>query len=109
MRALAGLLLAPVVFMAGFQTIYSMTPWACYHQQWSAVLHVIPVAMLIGTASGFWIALANWRAAGAAWPDDSAAFGARFLAVLGMMFSAYLFLLSLVQWFPVFLLNPCQR
>jgi hypothetical protein len=111
MRTLAGLLLAPAAFAGGFQAIYSLTPWACYHRQWSALLHVIPALTLIGTGLGFWLAMTNWRAAGAGWPSKGATVQTRdrFLGVLGMIFSAYLSLIVLAQWFPVFLLNPCQR
>jgi hypothetical protein len=111
MRALAGLLLAPAAFAAGFQTMYTMTPWACYHQQWSAVLHLIPVLTLAGTGSGFWLAMIAWRGAGAGWPDESnsAPMRDRFLGLLGMIFSAYLSLIAIAQWIPVLLLNPCQR
>jgi hypothetical protein len=111
MKGLGGLLLAPAVWLTGFQLIYSLTPVACHHPEWSFVLHVIPPLTLLGTASSFWMAWSNWRAAGAEWPDESATVTSRdrFMAVLGMLFSAYLSLLVITQWFPVFLLNPCQR
>ena len=91
--------------------MYVLTPWACYHQQWSAVLHFVPALTLMGTGLGFWLALTDWRAAGAGWPDESntAPTRDRFLGLLGMIFSGYLSLIAIAQWLPVFLLSPCQR
>jgi hypothetical protein len=109
MKALAALLIAPAAFAAGFQAMYAMTPWACYHRQWSAILHVIPVLTLAGIASAFRLAMASWRAAGAGWPGESSSVHARdrFLGLAGMVFSAFLSLIALAQWLPVFLLSPC--
>ena len=105
----AGLLLAPLAFLANLEIGYALVPVACGSgTTWP--LHLVNAASLAIALVGGLIAWRSWNAVGRVWPDGEAGpLGrSRFLGSMGVLLAGFCALVILAQWTAVFLLNPCQ-
>ena len=107
----AGVLVAPLAFLFNLQVNYTLTQEICYAGWRKALLHIMTLFFLLLTTSGGLIAWRNWGRAGRKWPDESEdkRVRNRFLAAVGLMFSALCFLIIVAQWIPQFIFDPCMR
>jgi hypothetical protein len=105
----AGLLVAPVAWAAQQMTLYTMVPWACQTGHFFA-LHAVSAASILLAAIGALVARRNRQRAGREHSDDGRA-GAlarsRFLAVAGLVTSAFFALVIFAQWLAIIVLHPC--
>jgi hypothetical protein len=106
----AALAAGPIAVLAGMEAKYLLVPWSCRTGA-SWMLHVVSVAAIVIAALGMLAASRSWRSAGAEWPRDeaTAAGRVRFLAAMGVLLGAMSILVIAAQWFPDFLISPCQR
>src|SRR5689334_22025072 len=74
--------------------------WACGHSSLPPV-HVIPATFLALTLLGFAMARRDWSAA------NDGGRRTRFLALSGMILSAFSALVVAGMWSPLFLFHPC--
>ncbi len=105
-----GLLLAPTVALINQELIYTADTWACGHGM-GGTIHIVPALCLIVTIGATISAYRNWRAVGGGLEEEAATVSARtrFLALLGILSSAFASLVILAQWAAVFVFNPCAR
>ncbi|BBA32902.1 uncharacterized protein sS8_0937 [Methylocaldum marinum] len=102
----AGLLAGPAAWALHLQTSYSITPF--FHGPGSTLaLYLVTLAALAIAAAGGLIARRNWQRAGAAWPGGEGGVIARsrFMALSGMIISAYFFVIILAQAVPIMILR----
>jgi hypothetical protein len=105
----AGVLVAPLAVMANIQAGYSLAPVVC--EQWpKSMSHLVVASMLVLCIAGGLVAWRNWTVAGREWPEDSEnpVARSRFLAAVGIAFSALCALLILAQWLGPIFLRACQ-
>jgi hypothetical protein len=106
----AGMFLAP--FAWGFQLItnYSLTPTACATgREW--LLHLVSLAAVLAALGGTLIA---WRTktrltSGSTEEGDAREAGRRFLALAGLVLSAFFVLVIVAEELPNWWLSACQR
>lgn len=88
---------------------YALVPYACWHDL-SLLMHAASAATVLLAASGAWVAWGRWKETGV--EDDSALGGplgrSRFMAISGVVLSAFFVFLILGQWIPNLLLSPCD-
>jgi hypothetical protein len=110
MRLWPALLVPPIAFLAVLTAAYALVPWACETQR-HFPLHLVSLACLAITGGGMALAWRDWRAAGVEEPDDSPGQAARdrFIAVLGLMLSCLMMLVTLMLWTTTFIIPPCVR
>jgi hypothetical protein len=104
-----GVLLAPMAVMWNIQAGYALAPVVC--EKWpKSMSHIVVAAMLLLCIAGGLIAHRNWVVAGRGWPEDLAnpVERSRFLAAVGMLFSALCALVILGQWLGPIILRACQ-
>jgi hypothetical protein len=103
-------LLGPAaVWLAQFQTNYTLVPWVCVHgHAW--LLHAVSVGAALLAVLLAWLAWTNWRRAGVMWPEGQAdqATRTRFLAVLGLLSSGFFLLLIIGQGLATAFIDPCR-
>lgn len=109
-RLWAGLLTAPAAFLFSLQANYTLTQKLCPRGP-MLVLHLVTILFLLGAAGGGFLAWRNWQRAGLIWPGEAANkhVRTRFLAALGLAFSALCAFIIIAQLIPQFFFNPCQR
>jgi hypothetical protein len=105
-----GVLVPPLAYLFNHLIAYVMVSWSCATQV-RATQHLVPLVALVITLAAGTLAWRNWNRAGREWPGSGAGVipRSRFLAMLGMLMSAFFSLLILAQWLPVFILPPCSR
>jgi hypothetical protein len=105
-----GLVLGPVLVLAGQQAIYSGTPWVCGHGM-RATLHLVPALTILVLAALAFDAHRNWRSVGGGVEEEHAdiATRTRFTAMLGMAITAFSALVMFAQWLALFMFEPCLR
>jgi hypothetical protein len=90
-----GVLTGPVTWLFDLGLIYLLVRHSCTSRSTVAVFAITLVALAL-TASGALVARTNLERS-------------RFMAIGGMMLSAFFFLVIAAQAIPVFVLNPCER
>jgi hypothetical protein len=105
-----GLVAGPVAALLMQTTAYNAVHWACGHKSMPAV-HVIPVIYVLVGVAALWMSWRDWtsvgrivRAEGGTVPDRT-----RFIALLGVILSAYSLVIMLWMWAPMVIFDPCQR
>ncbi len=93
---------------------YALVPYACWHDL-GITIHLASLATLLLALSAGWVAYGSWKASG----GDPLGSGdeptrasstyarSRFMAVSGLLMSAYFSLVIIGQWIPNFFLSPC--
>jgi hypothetical protein len=103
-----GLGLAPLAWAVNLQVNYIVAALGCTGAWW-LVMHVTTVAALAATAVGAWISWRHWHEAGHGPEHEGTRAGrSRFMALSGLLFSAFFALAILAQWIPTFLIEPCR-
>ena len=106
----AGVLAGPLATLAQLQVNYALVLWACgAGREWA--LHLVALLALLVTVAAGLLSWRNWRRAGAGWKDDGAGVvpRSRFMAVVGVLISAFIALVVVAQWIPIFVYGPCER
>jgi hypothetical protein len=93
---------------------YMLVPYACWHGL-SITIHLASLAFLLLALWAGWTAWGSWQETGGHPRGEggydrtvSATMGrSRFMAVSGVIMSAYFALVILGQWIPNLLLSPC--
>ena len=102
------LLGSAAIWFAAQLITYVVVPWSCSHAT-PLPLHLLTITALIGIILAGVTGYRIWRGEGARWSDDVADRGdrSRFLAELGMGFSALFALLLIGMWIAIMVLGPC--
>jgi len=101
----AGFLGGPIAWTFQLCINYALVTWACHHQQlWP--LHLVNVlCALAAIAAG----LLAWRTKHELIGSDMlASERSRFLGTVGLLSSAFFFLLIIVESIPVMVFDPCR-
>jgi hypothetical protein len=104
----AGLLVPPAAWMLHLLVSYSLQRYIC---RTGAVwlFHLTTAATLLPVIAVGWVAWRAWRDTGA--PRETTGSGvlgrSRFMALSGVALSIAFAVLILVEWIPVYLLDPC--
>lgn len=99
----------PIAWVLGLNLDYALVRIACTEQT-MLPLHLVTLGTLALSLAGGWVAWREWRRAGAEWPGEggSEMSRSRFMAVVGLMASAFFSLVILAQWAAKLFLNPCM-
>ena len=102
-------LVPPALILVDLQLGYMLVPYACRTGD-STPGHVVHLIMLLACLGLAAVAWRSWTEAGRAVPSDdgSQAGRSRFMAVLGILISVSSALVIAAQWWPSFLIHPCQ-
>jgi hypothetical protein len=106
----AGILAGPFAWVLHLQTSYSLTETACAGgRQW--LLHVASLVALLLPIAGALCALRLWRRlpAGSTSHGDDFSSRSRFMALAGIVLSAFFVLVILAQWIPTWILGACAH
>jgi hypothetical protein len=101
---------APLCALYMQLTAYAGVQWACGHRN-PVTVHIIPVIFLLLAVIALWISWRDWSAVGRITRAEGATVSerTRFLALGGLILSAYGVVLILAMWIPMIIYNPCQR
>lgn len=104
-----GVLAAPLAWGAQQLALYTMVPWACQTGHRVALI-LVSVAALVVSTCGALVARRNWGRVGRGEPNDEggARGRSRFLAVAGLVSSAFFFLVVFAQGLATFIVHPCM-
>lgn len=105
-----GVLGPPVLWLAQFQTNYTLVPWVCAHgHRWT--ITAVNLAALVVAALLALLSWRNWKTAGVQWPSRArdTATRTRFLSVLGLMSGALFFLAIVAQSLAPLWIDPCRQ
>jgi hypothetical protein len=104
-----GVFAAPLAWASQQLALYVMVPWACQTGH-RAALVVVTVAALAVAALGALVARRNRARAGRGEPgDEGGARGrSRFLAVAGLVASAFFILVIVAQGLATLIVHPCM-
>ncbi len=106
MRIWFALLGAPILALADQSIAYSMTVWACAHQQVLA-MHGVHALFFAATLGGTVAAWGLWRATSRRKMGDETLKRRHFLAVLATAVGALSALAIAAMWVPNWMLSPC--
>lgn len=104
-----GLLAGPVSMLWMQSAAFSGVPWGCWKQR-TEMLHLIPAAFLVVALAALGIAVRDWRRVGGGSEADGATVAdrTRFIAICGIVASAFSAMVIVGMWIPLFTMNPCQ-
>ena len=106
----AGVLAGPLATLTQLQVNYALVLWACgAGSEWA--LHLVALLALLVTVAAGLLSWRNWRRAGGSWEDEGAGIvpRSRFMAAVGVLISAFIVLVVVAQWIPIFVYGPCER
>jgi hypothetical protein len=106
MRIWFALLAAPILALADQSIAYSMTVWACAHQQ-ALAMHGVHVLFLAVTVAATFAAWGSWRATLRRKSGDETLARRHFLAGLATATGALSALVIAAMWIPNWVLSPC--
>ena len=101
----------PLIYLLSFLTVYNLVPARCQgHSGTMLIAHLVHLVTLILVVLAGVLAWHEWRRLGAERArEEGGALGTdRFMAELGILTSAMFTIVVIAQWFPTFVLNPCQ-
>jgi hypothetical protein len=105
-----GILTGPLAWGLHLQASYALTQVACdTGRQW--LLHLVSLGALLLVAAGGSIAVRLWRRlpAGSASEGEELWTRSRFMALFGMVFSAFFGLVIVAAWIPSWILGACAH
>jgi hypothetical protein len=105
-----GVIAAPVSALLMQLTAYNGVQWACGHKNIAAV-HIVPAIYFALAAVALWISWRDWTKVGRIARAETATIAdrTRFIAVSGIVLSAFSIVLILAMWLPLMIFDPCQR
>ena len=108
------ILAGPIAWAVHLLATYSLTQTACTdHRQW--LLHLVSLAVLPIPVAGGIVAARLWRRLPAgstgsiSHGGDDLRSRSRFMALSGMVMSAFFVLAIVAQWIPAWILGACAR
>jgi hypothetical protein len=89
---------------------YAGVQWSCGHRN-PVTVQVIPVIFLLLAFVALWLSWRDWSAVGRLMRAEGGTISdrTRFIALSGMILSAFSIALILAMWLPMIVFNPCQR
>jgi nitrate/nitrite transporter NarK len=101
---------APLAALYMQVSAYAGVQWSCGHRN-PITVHVIPVIFLLLATIALWLSWRDWSAVGRLARAEGATVSerTRFIALAGLMLSAFGIVLILAMWLPMIVFNPCQR
>ena len=107
-----GLLTGPLMVLVAQMASYAIVPGVCHTISRGPIvaLHVVMLATLALTAAAGLVAWRDWHDAGAEWEAEGAGPipRSRFLALMGVIGSAFFALIIVAMWLAVAFVHPCQ-
>jgi hypothetical protein len=103
----AGVLLGPLGWALHLQVSYTLATFAC-DDPWRLSVHAMFVASLAIALAGAYIGWRNWQASQEAGPEGNRLERSRFMAVSGIVLSAFFALVIVAQWIPTLFMEPCR-
>jgi hypothetical protein len=104
-------LLGPTAVLVNQELIYLSNMWACGLHAWAAI-HLVPILCLVLCVGAGLTAYNDWRRVGGGLEVEHGSrviSRTRFLSICGMATSTFAALLTIAQWFAVFMFPPCMR
>jgi hypothetical protein len=107
---LYGTIGAPLSALYMQLSAYAGVQWSCGHHN-PITVHVIPVTFLLLAVIALWLSWRDWSAVGREIRAEGATITerTRFVALAGVILSAFSTVLILALWLPMIVFNPCQR
>lgn len=101
---------APLAALYMQVVAYAGVQWSCGHRN-TITPHVIPIAFLLLGAIALWRSWRDWTAVGRLTRAEGATISerTRFVALSGVILSAFSIVLMAALWIPMIVFNPCQR
>jgi hypothetical protein len=105
-----GVLGAPMSALLMQLIAYNGVHWACGHNN-VILIQLVPVLFLLLAVVGLWLAWRDWSAVGRITRAEGATVSerTRFVAISGLILSAFSVVLILAMWIPMIVFDPCQR
>lgn len=105
-----GFLAAPLSALWMEVTAYAGVQWACGHRD-AITIHVVPVIFLLVGVIAVGLSWRDWSATGRLTRAEGPTIidRTRFLALSGLILSAFSVVLIVAMWLPMIVFNPCQR
>jgi hypothetical protein len=105
-----GVIGAPLSALLMQSVAYNGVHWACGHNN-VILIQLIPVPFVLAGAVALWMAWRDWSAVGRITRADGSTVAerTRFVALSGVILSAFGLLLILAMWIPMIVFDPCQR
>jgi hypothetical protein len=105
-----GVIGAPLSALYMQLSAYAGVQWSCGHRN-PITVHVIPVIFVLLAAIALWLSWRDWSAVGRLTRAEAATISdrTRFVALSGMILSAFSIVLIIGMWLPMIVFNPCQR
>ena len=109
MALLAGVFIAPLMFLTDQLVTYTFVPWAC-SVAGMIPLYTMAAGSMLVAAAGFWISRRNWNWAGKTFSFElGGPIGrSRFVSFVGMLFSGLFFVAILAMAVPDWIMNACH-
>src|SRR4051812_2214552 len=91
-------------------TAYAGVQWSCGHRN-PITIHVIPVIFILLGVIALWLSWRDWTVVGRLTRAEGATISerTRFVALSGLILSAFSIVLMLALWLPMIVFSPCQR
>jgi hypothetical protein len=104
-----GIFLGPLAWFLSFGTRWSLSGWVCA-LHWKPALFVIAIIGVIVAAGSGAIAWTEWQRIGREMPGEAggAIPRSRYMALMGVVLSAFSILLIVAQTIPEVILGACQ-
>jgi hypothetical protein len=89
---------------------YASVQWACGHNN-TITVQVVPVIFLLLALIGLWLSWRDWSSVGRLTRAEGPTISerTRFVALSGLILSAFSVVLILAMWIPMIVFDPCQR
>jgi hypothetical protein len=89
---------------------YAGVQWACGHND-VVTIQLVPLIFLLLGVVAVWLSWRDWTAVGriARAEGETVSERTRFLALSGLLLSAFSVVLILALWLPMIVFDPCQR
>ena len=104
-----GILAGPVIWLASFEALFALNPWACIFQT-KAALFIVSLIAFAGSAASGLLAWSQWKALGVEMPGDGGdpLTRGRSMAFGGVILSTFCCLIIIAQAIPEVVLESCQ-
>lgn len=101
---------APLAALYMQVVAYAGVQWSCGHRN-PITVHVVPVIFLLIAVVALGISWRDWNAVGRTTRAEGGTVSdrTRFLALSGLILSAFSTVLIIGMWLPMIVFNPCQR
>jgi hypothetical protein len=106
-----GMIAAPLTALIMQTAAYNGVHWACGHDRNIGPVHILPAISVVLAIVAIWISWRDWTAVGRITRAEGGTVSerTRFLALSGLLLSAYGLLLILAMWAPLVIFDPCQH